>query len=169
METNIDLDSILQRIVGKECSSVIAGAGSGSIVNIGFGELRRRKVPVSNNPTLDERDKYFDSELQLFVHSAWRIIKDGRVHAGWRDAALEDGQIYSQLKNFVGKKVVSITVDKVTNDVCIHFHAGSAFNVLCDITNSDEADSNFDFFTQEEIYSVAIDGSIFSESRKKTY
>ncbi len=159
MEIDNSFETTMKSLVGNNCSSLIAGKGAGSVVNLGFGKLVNRQQPLKN-PTLTDKERNFKSSIELLIYSAWRVIENDGLSYGWRDAAAEDSDVYLKLKRLIDESVKNIQLDNSSKDLQITFESGSVFYVFCDITNDYESEDNYVYYTNEGIYSVGVNGDI---------
>lgn len=149
----MSIQAFAKKLIGKECTTIIGGAGSGSVIGLGFGERLRRTKPLKN-PMLREADRNYASELELTVYCAWRLGSGSEVLCGWRDAG--EDRTWSLLRSLVGRTVESTTVEPGTHDVAVRFDGAFALDIFCDITANDESEDNYTFADKETIESVGI-------------
>ncbi|ANO52659.1 hypothetical protein [Woeseia oceani] len=142
-----------KQLVGKDCRSVIYGAGTGSVAALGFGD-RLRRIKQLGNPNLSEADRKFASELELTVYCSWRLSHNDRVVCSWRDN--EDLPSRTGLGGLVGRGVEAAEVRPGTHDLEIIFDRGFRFQVFCDVTNNLDVDDNYLFATAEEIGAISL-------------
>lgn len=140
------------RLVGQECKTVTGGAGSGSVIGLGFGDRLRRLKPL-RNPMLSEADRKYASEFELTVYCAWRLRSQSDVLCGWRDAG--DDRAWVLLRSLIGRKVESATVQAKSQDLCVSFQGSLFLDVFCDITGENEFEDNYTFADKETIGSVS--------------
>lgn len=154
------LHTALACLHGKECWSVIAGAGTGSIVSIGFGA----QVPArrfSANPRLTLKDRQFEPEYSIYVECAWRLQDGERVLATWTEAA--GGERWSkELEKLRGLKIESTTIRPVAFDVDLNFEGGLTYSLFCDQGLDDE---NYSVFTPQYVVTVGSRSGVVVENR----
>ncbi|TPW17218.1 MAG: hypothetical protein FD130_741 [Halothiobacillaceae bacterium] len=147
--------SHISSLQGKECWSVVAGEGAGSIVCLDFGEKILRKAPLKN-PHLSEEQRLFGAECTLMVHSAWRVSAFGKIQCGWRDSNEEGGPMLKGLSLLKDKRLVRVSVSPETYDLSLFFEQGITFQLFCDQTNDYDADQNYILFLGGLIYTVGV-------------
>ena len=146
---------------------MIGGAGSGSVIGLGFGE-RLRRTKALKNPMLSETDKNFASELELTVYCAWRLRSGSEVLCGWRDTG--DDRTWSLLQSLVGRSVGSAIVQSGTQDLSVQFDDAFALEIFCDITASGESEDNYTCADRETIESVGIRSVVVEPAlRRRTF
>lgn len=136
--------SNLMILIGKECWSIVAGKGTGSVVSIDFGIKIARKRPLRNTLLSDEQ-RQFEPELSLFVKCAWRINSDKNIICSSTDSNSNDGPMVNGLKMLVGHKVKSIDIEYPALDLKIIFDNDLRFYIFCNETNIDNNHSNYTF------------------------
>jgi hypothetical protein len=153
----MNIDEFTGKLVGKACRAVVFGAGTGSVVGLGFGDRLRRVKPLSN-PRLREIDRIYSSELELTVYCTWRLCRESRVICGWRDGFDQPG--IAELEGLDGKKVIDAAVQKETYDLEIEFEGNIKFQIFCDVTNDHDVNDNYLFANAEEIGAVGVNSKI---------
>lgn len=102
--------ALLSELVGKECWSVIAGPGTGSMVTLAFGEKIRRTRPIKN-PSLSEEQRQFEGEFVVFIKDAyWCLYQCGQQLCTSNESNEIDGPLLSGLRQLVGKPIISASV-----------------------------------------------------------
>ena len=104
-------EDFLNHIIEKNCWSFIAGAGTGSMVSLAFGEKILRHKPLKN-PTLTQEQRAFDGEFIVFIKEApWRILDENKSTICTSDDNNEvDGLMLSGLKILIGSPVSAISI-----------------------------------------------------------
>ena len=149
------MNNYVDILKGKLCWSVIAGSGTGSIVNFGFGEKKERSKPLRNLKLTDE-ERHFKPELQLMVYCAWRILKSDEVVCSWRDSNEAGGDMLKGLHMLRNKKVIDVWLAQVTYDLDVYFEGDMCVQLFCDQTNDYEADKNFILFMGNDNCTVGL-------------
>ena len=81
----MNINTYIDSLKGKLCWSIVAGSGTGSVVNLGFGGKKKRREPLTNSKLTNEQ-RCFTPELELMIYCAWRLLKSDVVLCGWRDS-----------------------------------------------------------------------------------
>ena len=157
MESKNALRESLQKLRGLQCKEVKYGAGSGSVVRISF-----EHASVNKN-VLESSQQNSDTSLRIQVYCAWRIINHNKILASWRDIGSRDLILDGAFNSLFNQTVTDVFYDFKTNDVCLTFKNGITFNILCDISNDEEADENYIFYAEEIIRYVDFKGEIGTE------
>lgn len=163
--TVLVLESLTKSMAGKECWLIIAGAGTGSVVNLGFGDKKRRDRPVKN-PCLSEDEKLFNPEYSIMIYCAWRLSSSGVIICSWRDSNEAGGPMLSGLELLRGKKLCEIAIEPIGFDLTLHFEDGFCIQIFCDVTNDYDGDDNYVLYADEVILSVGLKSNIYSELRQ---
>ena len=163
----MSIQEFAKKLVGKKCTTVTGGLGSGSVVGLGFGEKLRRTKPLKN-AKLSEIERNYASELELTIYCAWRLRSSTEVLCGWRDAG--DDRTWTLLRNVVGRPVESATVQSGALDLAVLFVGGFALDIFCDITANDESEDNYTFSDKETIESVGVRSIVVEpDLRRRTF
>lgn len=151
-------------MIEKQCWLIIAGAGTGSVVNLGFGDKRCRDRPIKN-PCLTNDERLYNPEYSIMIYCAWRLSSLDTIICSWRDSNEAGGVMLSGLALLRGKKLHEITIGKIGFDLTLYFEDDFCLQIFCDVTNDYDADDNYVLFTNEIILSVGIKSSISFDFR----
>lgn len=143
----------------KECWSVIAGPGSGSVFSLGFGNKKPRKYPLRNQ-TLSSDERLFEAEFGILVYCAWRLSRFGIIECGWRDSNEAGGKMQSGLHSLKGKNIQKTDIGSISSDLTIHFSEGFLLQIFCDITNDFESDFNYTIHHNGESLGIGVCGEL---------
>jgi hypothetical protein len=154
----------LSDLPGKRCWSVYDGPSSGSDIDLDFGTKFPRAIPILGNSNLTEDQKFYTSEVSLFVQCAWRLDASDRVICGSGDSNTVDGPMLNGLRCLVGRLVESIDVAKPGFDLVLQLTAGLVLRVFCDQTSEEVDDPNYTLHTRSKIYAVGPRGQLQIES-----
>jgi hypothetical protein len=138
----------LQKLVGKECWGIVTSAGSH--ISFDFGEKIPRDNPL-NNEFLSDDVRNFESELSLFIQCVWRIDSLNEVLFG---AWTENELVKKGVNDIIGQKATSVQLFEPAFDLIVTFSNDLKLKIFCDMTNEEDSDDNYDFFTPEIIYTV---------------
>lgn len=131
------------RLIGKRCWSIIAGAGTGSMMSLAFGEKFRRERPL-RNPTLSPEQRDFMGEFVIFVkESPWRVVNENNdtiCDSGDDNAA--GGPMLTGLQRLIGGSVVSINIANDAGGLNLLFSDG-----LCIQLKGVDCGDNSDSYT----------------------
>lgn len=152
-----ELFTFAQELEGKQCWSIIAGKGTGSVVCLGFGDKIQREKP-SKNSTLTDDERHFDPQFSLMIYCAWRIELLGDVLCNWRDPNDAGAKMLSGLAELRNKHLLSVEFYSPINDMALHFEGDLVLRVFCDQID-DEADDNYRFWTPNGRIDVDLNGT----------
>jgi hypothetical protein len=151
------IEACVAFLEGRVCRSIIAGSGTGSVVNFGFGCEVLRKQPLRNT-ALSEDDRKFGSELELMVYCAWRISKAGEVQCAWRDSNEQGGDMLAGLYLLKGRRVLGAHIGALASDLNIYLEDEFLLQIFCDLTNDYDADYNYVFYRDDSCFTVGLKG-----------
>ena len=159
------LKEALTLLNGKECWSVVAGAGPGSDIHLEFGAKIPPRVPLRERSRLTAEQARYEGELDLFIQCAWRLESAQSVLCGSTDDDRNDGPMVQGLAALKGRTVRGIEVADPIPDFELHFDGDLRLKVFCDQTNVETNDDNFSLRLGETIYAVAARGHLAIEKR----
>jgi len=154
----------LARLTGQVCWGFIAGAGTGSALNLNLGGRVPRKVPA-RNPHLTEEQRMFDGELGLFVECVWRLDSASEVVCGAWDDNSAGGPMLEGLRLLVGQVVASVETEGPAFDLRVGFGNSLTLRVFSDAVNRAEARDNYSLVVPGATYTVGTRGSLRREPR----
>lgn len=157
----MNINARIDVLKGKSCWSIVAGEGTGSVVTIGFGDKRKKSKPLKN-PNLTEEQRNFDSEIEIMVYCAWRVLSSDSIICSWRDSNELDGEMLKGLQLLKDKKVIEAKLMETTYDLDIIFENGIRFQLFCDQTNDYDSDENFTIFMGHESCTVGLKSALES-------
>lgn len=159
-----DLRQACLQLVGLQCRSVIAGAGTGSRMSLGFGEARARRKPLTNS-TLSEFQKKFETSHKLFITCSWRLDAPSRVICGAWDDNREGGPMLEGLARLCDHRVSDLLFRQPGLDLELTFDHGLRLTIFCDQVNESDEDDNYSVFLPQEILTVGTKSAIRSTER----
>ena len=155
----------LAKIQGVACWSVVAGKGTGSVINIGFGGKIKRDKPLLNR-TLGEEERHFEAEYSLLVYCAWRLSHNGSVQCSWRDDNGHDGPMLKGLSLLKSSKLTAAQFEADSFDLTFMFENGLRLDIFCDHSDPDEAEQNYILYTPQKAFIVGVPSQLVVEERK---
>lgn len=158
-----EAERFFSEIIGKNCWAVIAGPGTGSVINLYFGEKRRRARALTN-PHLTPDERAFEGEKGVVVYSSWRLESTGEILSTSQNVG-PDGIDLNQLLRVKGSVVDSIEFVSSLHDLRVGFSSGIALAVFCDIATGMEDDSNYVLFNETTSVAVTPTGRLAVERR----
>jgi hypothetical protein len=159
-----EVEEFFAGVRGRECWSVIGGAGSGSIISLRFGEKIRSKQPL-HNPELSFEERIFEGERSLIVYCDWRLEAESGL-LGSSQSVTEDGELdLSPFHDVKNRIVANIGFTSRLNDLRIEFDNGIVLSVFCDLPLGDAADSNYVMFNPLTCIAITTRGSLAVEKR----
>ena len=163
---NSDYQSVLLESLSlfkhQKCWKVILGEGTGSVVNLGFGEKIRRIRP-SINHTLSLEDRIYEAPLHIYIKCAWRLTKQNQIISSWRDCANIERLRSELLSEIVNLQLKDFIIRSPARDLSLFFENEVVVDVFCDHTNSDEAQDNYVVFVPQKTVVVGLKGLITIE------
>ncbi len=167
MESLADaLQSNLRQLMTTKCWGIIAGSGTGSVLNLQFGAKIPRQKPL-DNPTLRQDVRLFDAEYDLFIECVLRLDTNQEVICGAWDDNSTEGPMLEGLNNILEKPVTGITVLEPAWDVIIEFDDSFKLKIFCDQVNEEDENDNYSFFTPKQVITVGTRGKLQTEPRAK--
>jgi hypothetical protein len=154
----------LTGVRGRECWSVIGGAGSGSVVSLRFGAKIRSKRPL-RNPALSLEERNFEGERSLIIYCDWRLEAGGAILSSSQNTN-DYGDL--EMTPFDGVKnntVTDIAFSSPMHDLRIEFSSGIALSIFCDLAVRGDGDSNYVMFNPLTCISVTTQGKLIVERR----
>ena len=151
----MNINTYIDSLKGKACWFIVAGCGTGSIVNLGFGSKKKKSKPLTNSE-LTREERCFSPELGLMIYCAWRVLKSDVVVCGWRDSNELEGDMLNGLNLLKDKKVVDVKLAKAAYDLDIYFEDDVCIQLFCDQTNDYDADENFTLFMNPGTCTVGL-------------
>ncbi len=154
----------LTDLQGKSCWSLYASPSTGSHVDFDFGRKLPRVIPMLGNPNLTEDQKFYESEVSLFVQCAWRLDSAKEVICGSTDSNEKNGPMLLGLQAMIGTTVERVTIATPAFDLILTLGGDLSLKVFCDQTNLEGDDSNYTLHTKDRIYIVGARGRLHCET-----
>jgi len=154
----------LMDLRGKPCWSFYAGPSTGSHVDFDFGRKLPRAVPILGNPNLTEDQKFYASEVSLFVQCGWRLDSSQEVICGSTDSNEKNGPMLLGLQAIIGATVQQVKIARPAFDLILAFSGDLFLKVFCDQTNLEDDDPNYTLHTKDRIYIVGARGRVHFET-----
>jgi len=158
------LAQAVQALVGKACWGIVAGSGTGSVVDFLIGTMIPLGTPLTN-PQLSPEVRYNDSQLGVFVKCAWRLDGPSAVAAGCWDSNEEGGPMLSGLAQVKGQLITGAAVISAGLDLELRFSSGHLLRVFCDQTNAVNENDNYSVLTPDIVVSVGCRSVVRSRPR----
>ena len=163
--TYSQLNEQFDKLVGKPLWAIVAGEGTGSILNLYLGEKLKRTNPL-RNPHLSEDVRKNDSEFGIMIYCSWRVENCSEVICGSGESDEDVGFMLEGLEILQNKTVQSVHLDKIL-DLCICFEDNLKLKLFRDVGSKDkdvEDDLYFIIITKKEVaYSVSENGKIYED------
>lgn len=160
-----EFETSLNQIIGLECWGVVAGSGTGSIVDIQLGGRVRLHKRLRNSKLTDEQ-REFEPEFSIFIECVWRLDSESTIICGAWDDNREGGEMIVGLRQIVGSVISSVQLSIPAFDVLVGFSNGLTLKVFCDRINLTDADDNYSLFTPSMCYTVGTRSALRREQRK---
>ena len=154
--------TIASLLTGLRCWGFVAGAGSGSTIELLLGKKVERDRFLTN-PHLDEEVRRFEAEVSLFVQCSWRLVSGGRIICTNLSVNTADGPMIDGLEGLKGKRVVSVD-SSAELDQIITFNNQMKLSLFNDHLSEGPDDASFWVTTSEVIVSV-IESDVSIENR----
>lgn len=150
----------LDNLIGKECWSIIGGAGTGSVVTLGFG-ARVEGVHLSRNPNLSLAERQYEAEFAIHVECAWRIETPLEVLFTWTQVA--DAGCWDEVVDVLrGRQIERVGLSDPAADLALHLSDEVTFNVFCD---QDAEGDNYSILSRNGIVVVGPMSNVRTERR----
>ena len=143
----------VEELVGLSVWAVVAGSGTGSVINLLFGEAIRRSTPISN-PTLPAKVRDHDASHSLFIRCVWRLDGESEVITGAWDDNQAGGPMLAGLTPLVGDRVKSVWLGRPAFDLDVLFESGKTLRVFCDQINSEDDNPNYSLLLPTVVHTV---------------
>ena len=153
------IGNCINLFIGKKCWAVVAGAGTGSIVHLGFGKKKLRARPLTN-PHLSKDEQMFDAEIGLMIYCSWRLSKSGKILCGWTDSNESGGDMLKGLSLLRDKQVIDIHIGKIGYDLNIYFDDNICLQLFCDVTDNYD---NYIFYIDNAAYTIGLKSRLEAE------
>ncbi len=158
-----ELRNALRSLIGQSCWATIAGAGTGSVVSLYFGDKIPRKKRLTN-PHLSPEAQGFDGEYVLFIEeSAWRIESSEQVLCSSLSSNDNEGPMLSSLHLLQGKRVLDLTLRTPSLDLAVAFEGGLMLSIFNFHEVCEEMD-NYSISNRRDCIIVST-GGVVAESR----
>jgi hypothetical protein len=142
----MSLNIIKKRLHSSVCWSVVAGAGTGSLVSLDFGEKIIRTKPLKNPALSDEQRNYFGENV-LYIECAWRLQTRSEVICSSTSGNLENQSMVDGLRQIIGAHVVKVRAQLPGGDMEIIFDNGISLLIFADQSNEVEKIDNYTFYS----------------------
>ena len=130
-EMNSQLQSCLNELLQKECWSIVAGKGTGSIFTLGLGDRIHRKRPIENLHLLKEQREN-DSEYGLMVYSSWKLKGENETICDSDSDNSNDGSMVNGLGQLKGKRIKEAKFDGFNQGLLLLFDENYRLQIACD-------------------------------------
>lgn len=158
--------SDMKRLEGLECWSLIAGAGTGSRVNISIGEKVLRERPL-NGPYLSDVQNKYIGEFSIFLtECSWRVQSTSQVLCGADSPNVNAGKMLEGLNALVSQRVTKIHLDEISMDLKMEFEGGLSLFVFCNTLEVEDG-SNYYFSGPNFSYEIRGYGEILEHQKNK--
>jgi len=144
----------VEELVGLSVWAVVAGSGTGSVINVLFGEAIRRSAPI-NNPTLPAKVRDHDASHSLFIQCVWRLDGESEVVTGAWDDNQPGGTMLEGLGPLVGDRVKSVWLGRPAFDLDVLFDSGKTLRIFCDQINVVDDSPNYSLLLPSVVHTVA--------------
>ena len=161
-----DFERLVKSLIGKQCWGVIAGSGSGSMVNLSIGKKVKR-VKASKNPNLSFDEANYKGEYSLFVQNcAWRLWStDGQVVCSSKSDNTLGGEMLNGLKHIRGLKIVGLKIHEHSFDLEVFFENNLILSLFCDCMDGEEHGDNYCIFLPSMTIAIEAKSVVKIENR----
>ena len=153
----------LHMLQGQRCCFV-GGPSAGTFINLDFGDEVLRNVPVKN-PSLPERQRWYQGTFILFIQCVWRIDSEGEILCGCWDDIGQDAPPRRHFTSLAGQKVTGVEIATPGLDLAIRFGNSYVLRIFCDQVNELDDYSNYSLFTPAKVYTVGCRSKLRFEKR----
>jgi hypothetical protein len=158
------LRSEFRKVIGKECWGIVAGAGTGSSMNVQIGNKILRTKPLDNT-ALAHDVRNFEAEYSIYIECVWRLDSDKGIICGAWDDNSKKGKMLQGLNHLLGNQITRIIILEPAYDLIIEFSNSFKLKVFCDQVNEKDGNDNYSLFTPTEIITVGNRSKLLTESR----
>jgi hypothetical protein len=152
-------------LVDKTCWGIVAGANTGSVLDLHLGQKLLRRSPV-RNPTLSEDLRQNRGELAIFIQCAWRLEDKEQVICGWGDDFSDGGPLRKGIQLILNQAVEHVSIRRPSFDLTLCFTNSLMLQIFCDQTElSEEHGMNYVLFAPGYSYTVATRSQLVREER----
>ncbi|MCM8542161.1 MAG: hypothetical protein NE328_17965 [Lentisphaeraceae bacterium] len=152
----------IKELKNQTCWAVIAGKGTGSIINLKIGKKTPMSKPLTN-PHLSEDARNYKSKFGIMVWSSWELTQGSKVICNSEDSNENDGPMVMGLKNIENQKVEDITTTEHFHELDIYFTGNYKLEVFCDGKDIDEDYDNYTIYLPTESLTVEANYKIKKE------
>lgn len=165
IKAELEVNSSLSRLRGLVCWAIVAGKGTGTTIDIHFGQKIPRKQALKNT-LLSEEVRLYEGEYGIFVRCSWRIDSKSDVICGcWEDNSI-NGAVRRELDSLIGSTVLDFSVLKPGLDLSLELSCGKFLKLFCDQTDCDEEVDNYIIFDGNITLSVGPKSRVEVATRK---
>lgn len=152
-------------LIGKTCWGIVAGANTGSVLDLHLGQKLLRRHPVAN-PALSADLRQYRGELAVFIQCAWRLEDKEKVICSWGEDFSDGGPLRKGINLFLNQDVEHVDIRRPSFDLTLYFRNSLTLQVFCDQTElSEEHGMNYVLFAPGYSYTVATRSQLVREER----
>ncbi len=166
MSTDIEtghFESLLTGLAGSSVFCVYCGPASGSVLDLHFAPIQRRKRPLTN-PRLSKEKQELMGTKSLFIECSWRLQRGPRVLAGSGDCKDDANTVFEALALLEDKVLRSVGFWRPAGGIDLDLDFGEGFQlmVFCDHGATDSDD--YSLFVDAEVYRLSQGNRIRREA-----
>lgn len=154
--TDITIDTILEKIENHEVWHIHRSIGSIVVLGIGGKTLRQN---ILTNQHLPELYRTYEPDFEIRIQCAWRLSKNDKVLHGWRDLAYVEGVQPHWFDYVINQRIVSIQYKKPAYDLTITLENDIVLDIFCDVTN-EEDDDNYTIYLRDNRLTIGVNSMI---------
>lgn len=152
----------LKQFTGMPVSGIVCNPVTGSAVLLNFGPIKKIRSNIRPGYTFDE------SEYTIFLTGCdWRLVLKHKIKTSCASPPDRKGLIFRQLKALMKSKVNSITLDKQSGDLQLHFSNAYRIDVFCVATLKSGLNDNYVIYLPQYTISYDNDGIFRKQTRIK--
>lgn len=139
MQVKTDFFSFLN---DQTCWGIVAGEGTGSVVELLIGEKIKRERPL-DNPIVDSAVREYDPEISIFIQCAWRLANKEKVICSCLSSNQNDGPMLSGLRRLKDNRISSTVLNVESMDLSIRFADDLVFSIFNNFPIESEYDDAY--------------------------
>jgi hypothetical protein len=151
----------IDRIVGEQCWSIVAGPGAGSVILLDLGAKLPREVKLRNS-ALTEEQRAYEAPYSIHVWCSWRVEQSGRVVGSWNALPDEDWWVRSGLHLLQGRRLTRYELGEPVPDLKLVFD-DVRLSLFADTLSKDEDDCAYTVRTPDEVFVVSANSELQRE------
>ena len=165
-EAAVSVTTRLHQLSGKDCCGFGSDPEFPDVISLDFGERTTGVEGLTGSET--EIVQSCGSDFRLTLYCAWRVLIEGSIAFGWRDASLDEFGASTELAKLIGKQVQVVDVNPTTYDLRVCFQGDTELEAYCDVTNNCDFDQNYVLTGSKWICTVGLKSLVLIEKKRRS-